>query len=63
MSKTLKKLIFPVTPLVVIAALSILYTTYVLIIVFNSEPEAALIGAVVAAITFTILVFYFIEVT
>lgn len=61
MSKTLKKLIFPITPLVVIAALSILYTIYVLIIVFNSEPEAALIDAVVGAITLSILVFYIID--
>lgn len=61
MSEFLKKLIFPVTPLVVIAALSILYTIYVLIIVFNSEPEAALIGAVVAAITLIILVFYIVD--
>ena len=61
MSKFLKKLIFPITPLVVIAALSILYTIYVLIIVFNSEPEAALIGAIVAAITLIILVFYIVD--
>ncbi len=52
---------FPVTPLVVIATLSILYTIYILIIVFYSEPEAALIGAIVAAITFHILVFYIID--
>lgn len=61
MNKALKRLIFPITPLVVIAALSILYTVYILIIVFNSEPEAALIGAVVAAITLTILIFYIID--
>ncbi|MGY5851752.1 hypothetical protein [Salegentibacter sp. F14] len=61
MSDFLKKLIFPVTPLVVIAALGILYTIYILFIVFNSEAEAALIGAVIGAITLIILVFYIID--
>jgi hypothetical protein len=60
-NKMLKKLIFPVTPLVVITALSIIFTIWAVIIVFTSGPTAALIGAIAAAINLVIIVLYIID--
>ena len=54
----LKRLIFPLTPLVVITVLSVIITTWALFIVFTSEPSAGLLGGIAVGITQIVIILY-----
>lgn len=60
-TKFFKRLVFPVTPLVVLAALSLVISIWGGIVIFTTNQPSALLAAIAVALSQVVLMLYVIE--